>query len=169
MFTNSQGSATTNAAILTVMAPQPASVSGVVYDDKKGIGVDTRKDAGLADVAVTIKPLSHGKHSGKGQSTITNGKGDYMFSNLTAGESYQVSETLPKGFTLTQPSSGMYRIYLTSNQNLSGENFGNHPSKAKKHVVRFSDQAIVSAGQTSLDGIQIAGAEGILESIWSLE
>src|SRR5208282_1068372 len=110
LFTNSQGSASTTAATLTVTPPLPASLSGIVYDDKHDYGVKTHKDAVLAHITVTLQQLKHHKPTGRLYATTTNTKGDYSFANLTAGVNYRITEIAPRGDTITQPSTLTYTI-----------------------------------------------------------
>jgi predicted secreted protein len=124
VFTNSQGSATTTAATLTVTTPP--TVSGIVYNDKNGDGIEERKDPVMANITVTLQKLKHRRPSGKAQTTTTNASGDYTFTNLIAGATYEISETVPRKYTITQPSTEVYTINLSADEDLTGENFGDH-------------------------------------------
>jgi hypothetical protein len=127
LFTNSQGSATTKSATLTVNpGSQPTEVSGVVYNDRSGDGTKTRKDAGMPNITVTLQKQKRGRPKGHAQSVTTDANGNYSFTNLTAGDTYQISEIPPRGYTITQPSTGVDTINLSAGQDLTGENFGDH-------------------------------------------
>ena len=131
VFTNTQGSATTTAATLTVTGPpQPITVSGTVYNDRNGDGVKEHKEPGIANVAVYLAQANrHGKPTGPIQRMRSDAQGNYSFTNLAAGR-YAVWEKTPKGDSITQPSGGQYTIILSTGQQLTGENFGLTPTMA---------------------------------------
>jgi hypothetical protein len=151
----------------------PASVSGIVYDDKDGSGAKHRKDPVFSNVTITLQQLKGGKPYHRGYSTTSDGNGNYSFNNLIVGATYEITESVPRRYALTQPSTGAYTINLSAGQDLTGENFGNHPSKSRSRVVRASQQDMVNgevphALASSLGG-DAAGADGNLKSLWSLE
>jgi hypothetical protein len=106
----------------------------VVYVDKDGDGVKERKEAGFANITMTLQQLKRGKPSGRAQSVNSSSTGAFSFTNLTGGDTYQISEAAPRGYTITQPSVGNYTINLPAGQNLTGENFGNHKGATPARV-----------------------------------
>ena len=99
------------------------SISGNVFNDRHGKGIDETGDNGLADVTVTIQKLRNGHPFGHETITTTNAGGHYSFSGLAAG-TYKVTEQLPPGQVLKTPVAGSYTIALSAGQNSSGNNFG---------------------------------------------
>jgi hypothetical protein len=123
-FTNSQGSATSNAAPLTVIS---SSIGGDVYDVHGG--------AGMAGVTVTLQPLKHGRPKGSASNTTTNSNGDYSFAGLAAA-TYSVSESLPSRYKLITPPSGSITIGLSAGQSSTGNDFGDKKKRGRADAER---------------------------------
>ena len=124
-FSHSHVSVLTSAALLTVSpGSQSSRISGVVYYDKDDSGVKHHNDPGLANVTVTLQQLTRQGHADYPPQTVqTDANGNYAFTNLAATH-YRISQTVPAGDTITEPSTGSYTFNLTPGQILTGEDFG---------------------------------------------
>jgi hypothetical protein len=132
VFTTPQGSATTPPATLAL----PEAVSGIVYSGVNRLGEKVR----LAGVAMILQKLKGHKAVGFAQTTTTDAKGYYMFSNLIAGRTYQISKFTPVKYKTIQPADGAYVVNLAASQILTGEDFrvirhgGSAPALAARNV-----------------------------------
>jgi hypothetical protein len=137
-FSNSQGSAVSAAATLTVGGPGQAgrsSVSGIVYLDRHDHGVKTHRDPGLADITVTLRQLTwRAKAEYATQTVQTDANGHYVFTNLVAGAMYQICAARPGRCIATQNPTGIYTLQLSTGQNVTGVNFGEMPGNARRRA-----------------------------------
>jgi hypothetical protein len=101
----------------------PDNITGLVFNDHNGDGIQERRDGGLVGITLTLQQIKHGALHGRALTTTTNANGDYFFTNV-APATYRVSEVLPRHDVLTLPSAGDYTIALASGQTSSGNNFG---------------------------------------------
>ena len=133
---NNNGTNCTGSGFPAPTSGQPAvtvtaansSISGTVYNDANGNGVQDGVEAGLAGVTVT--------RDGTGTtSTTTNGAGLYSFSSL-AGGTYSLDYTVPAGLanTGTKPLSVTVAAGATS----TGNNF----FAAPQHTITFAQSGI---------------------------
>src|ERR1035441_5912931 len=60
------------------------SISGIVFDDRNGVGIRELHDRGLAGITVTIQKVRRGLSLGHASTTTTELNGDYAFTGLTA-------------------------------------------------------------------------------------
>jgi uncharacterized repeat protein (TIGR01451 family) len=94
-----------------------ASISGQVYHDANGNGVQDEGEGGLADVSLSL--LDAGEtQAGK---TLTAADGTYVFPDLTAG-TYRVQPALINGYVQTTPDPG--EIVLADWQTFTGVDLG---------------------------------------------
>jgi uncharacterized repeat protein (TIGR01451 family) len=95
----------------------PASVSGVVFDDADGDGIQDPGEPGIAGVTVTLTGTDD---LGNPVNTpaITDGSGGYTFANLRPG-TYTVTETQPAGFLDGIDNAGT-AAGTVGNDNVSG-------------------------------------------------
>ncbi|OQX23245.1 MAG: hypothetical protein BWK80_27000, partial [Desulfobacteraceae bacterium IS3] len=148
------GSTTPNAESVTV--PEDGSgmvsfgdrtvgtVTGVVFNDVNGDGVQNPGEDGIPNVKVELLGPD-GKVIGE---TATNADGAYGFKNVAPG-SYTVRESDPDGFTSTTPNT----VPVTVPENGSGiANFGDHTVGTVTGVV-FND--------VNGDGVRNPGEDGI--------
>ncbi|MFK7972740.1 MAG: SdrD B-like domain-containing protein, partial [Bacteroidia bacterium] len=80
----------------------PASLGDLVFEDLDADGVQDANEPGIAGVTVT---LLTGAGQPTGQSTTTNGNGNYSFTNLTPGD-YIVEFSAPSGYTASPSDQG---------------------------------------------------------------
>ncbi len=117
VFTNGCGSATTDAASLTV-AFQPITIGGRVFDDLNGNGRLDPGEPGLAGWTVQLVSPHTGSVIAK---QTTNQNGHYAFANLGTG-TYRVREVLQSGWVET--TARFYDITAQRGVNVGGINFG---------------------------------------------
>lgn len=99
---------------------QLISISGTKFEDLNGNGFKDGGDPALQGWRIRLFLSS--LHI---DSTLTDGSGNYTFSNLGPG-TYSVSEKLQPGWTQTLPASGApYVVAAQSGQNQTAKNFGN--------------------------------------------
>ncbi len=75
-------------------------VSGVVFDDVNGNGVQDQADVGLVDVPVYVDLNGDGTLDDNDVEVFTNSAGQYTIPDLAPG-TYAIRETIPTGYTLT--------------------------------------------------------------------
>ena len=120
------------------------TVSGVVFNDLNGDGVQGPGENGIPGVTVTLKDSS-----GNPVGTATTGpNGDYSFPNVPAGP-YTVVETDPSGYTSTTPNTVPVSVPAGGS---ATANFGDQPIGTVRGVV-FND--------LNGDGVQNPGENGI--------
>src|SRR6266540_4021305 len=94
VIANNSASATTTVQIV------PGAISGIVYNDLNGDGIQNGSEGVLGGVTIELLNSSGSVIA----STTTNALGAYSFSSLTPG-SYTVRETDPNGYTSTTANS----------------------------------------------------------------
>ena len=139
-------------------AAAAATVTGVVYDDIDGVGMEEDHDNGLPGVQVYDDLGNVGYYVVGDPTTMTNAGGGYVLSGLPAGKVI-IRQVIPSGYKQTQPSGGFgYHLTLAPGGELSGQNFGDEaiaiPTAAITGTV-FND--------ANGDGIQDNGESGIAD------
>jgi len=154
-------SITTNNVSITVPASgaatanfgdlQKGTISGVVYNDLNGDGVQQASEPGIGGVTVELKDSG-----GTVIATITTaGDGSYLFRNIAAGE-YTMVETAPADYTSTFPADKQQPITLPSGGAASA-NFGNQAQGTISGVV-FQDlngNGLQDSGENGLGGVKV--------------
>ncbi|MEI6556649.1 MAG: SdrD B-like domain-containing protein [Paludibacter sp.] len=125
--------------------PLPGSICGQKFNDLNGNGIQDSGDIGIANWTIN---LSYFQATGPVTLTaITDSNGNYCFNNLASGGTYTVSEVQQTGWTQTFPASpGTYSVLLTSGQNVTGDNFGNHHTAVVNICDSLSAVATISTG-----------------------
>jgi hypothetical protein len=126
-------------------------ISGRVFNDIPGSGVDQQSDPGLQGWTVEVV-------SGNTvvASTTSASDGTYQFSNIAAG-TYTVEEVLQSGFVQTFPSSQTYSVTLTGNNSFSGEDFGDFQTVTISGTV-FNDlngDGVRQNNEPGLSGVEV--------------
>jgi uncharacterized protein (DUF2141 family) len=105
-----------------------ATITGTVFNDANGDGVDDNGEAGLAGVEMYIDLTNSGAYAGGDPEVATNSSGVYSFTGLAAG-TYIVRAIKPAGYTQTTPTSNYgQHITVAAGQTYSGVLFGLHKS-----------------------------------------
>ncbi|HNU52412.1 MAG TPA: SdrD B-like domain-containing protein [Verrucomicrobiota bacterium] len=137
------------------------TVSGTVFDDLDGNGVQTVGEPGLGGVTVTLTAV------GVNRSTQTAGDGSYSFSGVVPG-AYMVTETDPPGFTSTTANR---RSVVLESGSAATAAFGDQATGTVSGLV-FDDQngnGLLDPGEPGLAGvwIQLVGAVENFETVTS--
>jgi hypothetical protein len=108
---------------------QLGSVSGQVFNDLNGNGVQDPGEPGLAGWRVYLDGNGNGQSDFWERSAVTDANGNFTISGLRAN-TYTLAESLrAPGWSQTEPAGQAYSVTIsTSGQNLTGLNFGNHLS-----------------------------------------
>jgi hypothetical protein len=102
-------------------------ISGTVFSDFDKDGVLDSSDRKLANKRIYIDSNLNGRYDSGEKSVLSNSSGVYTLSGLSAG-TYRVRRAdLPSAYTYTTPSSGYHSVVLSTNQFVSGKNFGDKP------------------------------------------
>ncbi|MEK7264040.1 MAG: SdrD B-like domain-containing protein, partial [Bacteroidota bacterium] len=120
------------------------SIAGMKFNDMNGNGVKDAGETGLLNWRIKISGAIS-------DSILTSASGEYMFSNLNAGN-YTVSEVQKSGWTQTAPAGGIYSVTLSLGQAVTGRDFGNRPI-GNISGMKFKDvngNGIKDAGETGL-------------------
>ena len=80
--------------------PEPGTISGMVFDDLNGNGVQNTGENGIYGVAISLFDNTGTTFIA---GTTADGDGNYSFGGLTAG-TYQVVEAVPDGYAGTTPA-----------------------------------------------------------------
>ncbi|HET6250130.1 MAG TPA: SdrD B-like domain-containing protein [Tepidisphaeraceae bacterium] len=96
-----------------------ASISGTVFNDINGDGIQDNGEPGLSGVVVELNTSINGGHP----AAQTDANGNFTIGNLPPG-TYTVSEILPGGDVQTTPASGGITVTLAASQASSGVDFG---------------------------------------------
>jgi hypothetical protein len=101
-----------------------ASISGTVFDDANGNGIQNSGESGIASVVMYIDLDNAGVFQSGDPETTTNSIGVYNFTGLAAG-TYIVRQIVPSGDKQTFPTKGYGdHVTVSAGQAASGANFG---------------------------------------------
>jgi hypothetical protein len=89
-----------------------STISGIVFTDANANGRRDVGETGIANQRVFLDTDFDGKLGLNDPSTLTNSKGEYTFSNLTAGV-WRVRLVVPSGVRQTSPGTLFYDISAT--------------------------------------------------------
>jgi uncharacterized membrane protein len=129
------------------------SISGTVFNDVTGGGVQQSGAVGLAGVTVFLDANNTGVFAAGDTTATTDANGNYSFTNLAAG-TYHVVEVLPTGFlqTTTSPTA----ITLTTSQTVSAVNFGDFNTVSiSGSVYQANDNGVREWGKAGLAGVTV--------------
>ncbi len=131
---------------------QDGTVSGVVFHDANGDGVQNSGETGIGGVTVKLYDVSTTKTLT--DTAITALDGSYSFFDVPHS-AYEVVETVPQGYNSTTPTT--VAITLTTEHPSASVNFGNIPEAVISGVV-FHDidgSGTQSAGEPGIGGIVV--------------
>ena len=115
-----------------------AGISGTKYNDQNGNGIRDGGEPGLANWTILLQGPN-----GSTISTVTDGNGDYSFSDLPP-VAFTVTEVFKDLFiweqinwAQTMPTTGFYTTTLTADQTMSGLDFGNQMYQDEECVTHW--------------------------------
>ncbi|GEM_PF-2999900 len=106
-------------------AYRESSISGTVFQDADGDGIQDAGDPGLPNWTVYIDSDSDGQLDGGEASTTSDSNGDYSFTSLAPG-TFVIAIVLPAGFEQSSPGGGAHTINIVSGSTETGADFGNN-------------------------------------------
>jgi ELWxxDGT repeat protein/predicted outer membrane repeat protein len=115
-----QGSAADIGAVERI----PGSISGTVWNDFDSDGARDAGEPGLAGVTIYLDLNQNGQLDAGERSTVTDAKGNYEFSEVSAG-TYTVAEVVSEGWEQTSPTGGAHTVQLAAGEDVAGKNLGN--------------------------------------------
>jgi uncharacterized delta-60 repeat protein len=123
--TLASGQAVTNANFADQStAVAPASISGTVFNDANGNGIQDSGELGIAGVVLYIDLDNAGVFQTGDPESTTNSSGVYSFTGLSAG-TYIVRQVLPASDMQTSPTKGYgNHVTVAAGQSATGANFG---------------------------------------------
>jgi uncharacterized protein (DUF2141 family) len=149
------------------------SISGTVFNDANGDLVRNAGEAGISGITLYNDANNNGRFDTGELSTVTNASGAYTFTGLGAG-AYKIREILQSGWIQTTPTNNFgWTINLTTNQNLTGKDFGtkqSSQSNASLSGFAFDDKntnGLFDAGDVKTSGKTVfldTDNDGMLDS-----
>jgi hypothetical protein len=137
-----------------------APISGTVFKDTNGNGIQDAGETGLAGVEIYADLGDVGYFVTGDPATTTSATGGYTLLGLAPG-SYVIRQVQPSGYVQTAPGSGFGHHVTVSAQDLTGVNFGDKPVPATAVTVTgtvFIDtngDGTQDDGETGLGSIQV--------------
>ncbi len=114
------------------------SISGLVYYDINHNGIQDVGETGMAEIQINaLGPLGS-------QSVSTIVGGSWSFPAITAG-TYIITEKIPTGYHLTQPTEEQYNVLIASGTNVSDLKFGNSAAADTNTYRTFSYDSMAHA------------------------
>lgn len=104
-------------------AASPASISGMVFDDRNGNGLRNKLDPGVAGATVYLDLNGDGIAGADEPRAITDAAGGYAFTGLRPG-TYAVRHLVPKGYLAGRPLNGTHPVTLLGGESAVGLGFG---------------------------------------------
>jgi protocatechuate 3,4-dioxygenase beta subunit len=153
------GSTTTNTVPVSVSSTsvaianfgdiQDSSISGLVFNDMNGNGIQDAGENPITNVLITLKD---GSNTVIGE-TITDAAGTYLFTGISAG-SYTVSETDPPGYFSTTSNTALVNL---SDGGTGTANFGDQQAGTVSGIVfnDFNANGIQDPGENGIGGVVI--------------
>ena len=140
---------------------QESTISGQVFNDISGSGVQEPTDPGLAGWTIDLYDSS----GNLVDSTTTDDNGDYSFAELPG--TYTVEEVVPAGWIQTFPAPpGTYTVTATSGSSDTGLNFGDFQLTTYSGTV-FDDltgSGVLAPGDPGLQGwtVELLSSSGVV-------
>ncbi|MDB5385061.1 MAG: repeat-associated core protein [Planctomycetaceae bacterium] len=106
------------------LTPTAGSVSGVLWNDLDGNGVQSASEAPLPGWQVFVDQNGNGSLDAGEANMTTDASGTYSFPGLAYGN-VTIRDVVPATWTATNPIAGASTIHLLNGENRTGLNFGN--------------------------------------------
>ena len=128
------------------------TVTGIVFNDKNGNGIQDPGEEGLPGISVSIIDSNTGQVIA---TTITDENGNYTFDNVPTGEYNVIVGEGPEG---TKPSTPTSQTITVENNSTTNVEFGFEPQEGTITGIVFDDQngnGIQDPGENGLSGITV--------------
>ncbi len=106
------------------LIPVTGSVSGDLFDDLDGNGLQSATESGLAGWQVYVDANSNGQLDAGEASVLTDADGAYTFAGLAYGN-VTIRDIVPATWIATNPAAGGSTLHLLNGENRVGFNLGN--------------------------------------------
>ncbi len=114
----------THTATFANFTPANGAVTGTIYSDANGNGIQEIGESGLSNWIVYIDQNGNGVVDASEPSTLTNSSGSYLLDDVSIGTNV-IRELPAVGYTPTAPGTGMQTVNVLNATTVSGVNFGN--------------------------------------------
>lgn len=134
----------------------PGAIGGSVYEDLDASGARDPGEPPLAGATVTLTPVSP---AGDPQTAVSAADGTFLFQKLPAG-TYGLAQTIPAGFTQTQPAADGYSIVLAAGGSSLNNDFGDFHGVLKGSLAGFvfndlNGNGVRDPGEPGMAGVQV--------------
>jgi hypothetical protein len=103
----------------------PASLSGTVFHDLNGNGMQDDGEPGLSGWTIYLDLNNNGTLDANEPRVVSDAQGNYSISGLLPG-TYAVREVAQTGWFRSAPAAGFYTVTVTTGQGVTGLDFGNY-------------------------------------------
>lgn len=121
-------------------APGIGAITGTVYEDAAGSGINVGSDSTVNGVTVFIDLNQNGTLDPNEPSSVTDSAGRYSFTNLADG-TYRVIAIAANEQRISTPASGRYDVVISGGQTVGSINFGqtdnDQPASASQFGIRI--------------------------------
>jgi hypothetical protein len=136
--------------VLLTGTPQPATISGTVFQDSNTNGVQDPGEPGLAGQMLLFHRNSPGS---VGLIVPTDAAGHYQITVPPDG-TYTLFQRLLGGMLLATPAGGSYQVTVTSGENVLGINFADVPTSITVPLTLPPTSAFPRQGQANADYVE---------------
>jgi len=145
-----------SAAVVAAPALSTGSISGVVFSDANGNGIQDAGEPGLSNWTVFLDANQNGTLDRGEQTATTDTSGHYAFTNLTAG-TYFVDEVPLPGYTQTSPGGSTTAAW----KEVGPDGINSIPNGGLPDIGRISGRVVgIAPSPTDANTIYIAAAGG---------
>ena len=121
-------------------APGIGAITGTVYEDAAGSGINVGGDSTVNGVTVFIDLNQNGTADPNEPTSVTDSVGRYSFTNLADG-TYRVTAIAANEKHISTPAAGYDDVVISGGQTVAGINFGqsdnNRPASASQFGIKF--------------------------------
>jgi hypothetical protein len=139
------------------LAPGNGSISGTVFEDDQGTGVQENGEPGTSGVTVFLDETGLGIPEPNEPTTVTDSLGNYRFSGLADG-TYHVVAVPANEEHLTTPPAGFATVTLSGSPAITGVNFGEVDNDEAPVPAQFKLAITTKLAKTAVGGVKAATA-----------
>jgi uncharacterized repeat protein (TIGR03803 family) len=131
----------------------PPKISGTVFQDINGNGVQDSGEPGLAGQTVYLDLAGSGTLQTGDPTATTDANGNFQLTVQTPG-TYTLREVLLGGVLLSSPASGTYQVTATGGANVTGQNFADVPTSIAVPLTLPPSTPFVKEGSANPDYVE---------------